>query len=337
MAVTGPSLPHRHVLLQRHPGNPILTAADWPYAVNAAFNPGATRLETGETLLLVRVEDMRGISHLSAARSADGVTGWRIAPEPTLMPDPINWPQEVWGVEDPRITFLPEYGEYAVTYTAYGSGGPGVALAFTKDFRSFRRVGMLLSPEDKDAALFPRRFDGRWAMIHRPSAASRPAHMWLSFSPDLKHWGDMQVLMPARAGAWWDANKIGLAGPPVETERGWLIFYHGVKDTAAGSIYRLGLALLDLEDPRKVLLRGDEWVFGPLEPYERTGDVADVVFPCGGVLGDDGDTLRLYYGAADTAVCLATCSVRELLDWLQDHGRPQVGLMGMGTVQPPPM
>jgi predicted GH43/DUF377 family glycosyl hydrolase len=105
----------------------------------------------------------------------------------------------------------------------------------------------------------------------------------------------------------------------METDRGWLVLYHGVRTTASGSIYRLGAALLAPEDPSKVIMRGDEWIFGPEEDYERSGDVADVVFPCGMVLGEDGDTLRMYYGAADTCMGVATGSLDELLQWLEDH------------------
>jgi len=312
-------------LFTRSEANPILTADDWPYPAHSVFNSGAAHLPNGETLVLVRAEDRRGISHLCAARSADGVTNWRIDPEPTLMPDPANHPEEIWGVEDPRITWLPEREEYAVSYTCYSRGGPGVALALTKDFREFNRLGMILSPDDKDAAVLPRRFDGRWAIIHRPSSPDRAAHVWLSFSPDLMHWGSSMVLMEARQGAWWDASKIGLSTAPIETERGWFFLYHGVRVTAAGSLYRLGAALLDLEDPRRVLLRSDEWIFGPAETYERMGDVPDVVFPCGWTLQEDGDTLYLYYGAADTTVCLATASLSRLLEWLESHGRPGNG------------
>jgi predicted GH43/DUF377 family glycosyl hydrolase len=323
--------PIGRALFKRSELNPILRADDWPYPVNAVFNAGAVRLQSGETLLLARVEDMRGLSHLCASRSDDGVTNWRIDPAPTLVPKPANHPEEIWGIEDPRITFVPELEEYAVLFTAYSRSGPGVSLALTRDFQTFERKGMIQPPEDKDAALFPRRFGGRWALIHRPGAPSRPADIWLSFSPDLKHWGDFQTLMQARQGAWWDANKIGLSVPPIETAEGWLILYHGVKVTAAGSLYRVGLALLALDDPRKVLLRGDEWVFGPAESYEKGGDVADVVFPCGSTVADDGDTLRLYYGAADTCICLATASLKELLGWLRERGRtppPQAALTG---------
>jgi len=147
-------------LFHRYEGNPILTAEMWPYPANSVFNAGATRLASGETLLLVRVEDRRGISHLTAARSADGISNWQIDPEPTLLPDPQNYPEEVWGIEDPRITWVPELESFVIAYTSYSTSGPLVSLARTVDFRSFERLGAVMPPEDKDAALFPRASTG---------------------------------------------------------------------------------------------------------------------------------------------------------------------------------
>lgn len=305
-------------LFRRHKRNPILTTADWPYPAHSVFNPAATMLQDGAILLLCRVEDRRGHSHLCAARSANGVDDWKIDPQPTLLPDPEHFSEELWGIEDPRITYLPELSRYAVVYTVFTHDGPGVALALTEDFHHFERYGVIMSPEDKDAALLPHRIGGLWALIHRPVSAP-VAHMWLSYSFDLRHWGDHKLILEARSGAWWDADKIGLSTPPIETPQGWLVIYHGVKRNAAGSIYRIGLALFDLDKPEHCLKRSDEWVFGPEEPYERHGDVDNVVFPCGYTIAPDGDTLHLYYGAADTCIALATGSVRAMLDWLEQR------------------
>jgi predicted GH43/DUF377 family glycosyl hydrolase len=310
---------HYPELFRRHKLNPILTAADWPYPVHSVFNPAATLFPDGTTLLLCRVEDRRGHSHLCVARSANGVDEWHIEPEASLWPDPANYPEELWGVEDPRITYVPELNQYAVAFTAFTRDGPGVALAMTADFRSYERYGLIMPPEDKDAALLPHRIGGHWALIHRPVSAPR-AHMWISYSADLRHWGSHKVMLEARRGGWWDANKIGLSPPPIETPYGWLVIYHGVRTTAAGAIYRLGLALFDLEVPERLIKRSDEWIFGPEMPYELQGDVGNVVFPCGYTVGPDGDTIHLYYGAADTTIALATGSVRELLDWLETNG-----------------
>lgn len=307
-------------LFQRFDGNPIITPADFPLTVNAVFNPGATEFE-GRTLLLMRVEHRTGLSSLAVATSDDGLTGWQIDPLRGLQPDP-GLEEERWGIEDPRITRIDDL--YYVVYVGYSAYGPLVCLATTRDFMHWERFGVLQPPEDKDAALFPQTFDGRWALLHRPvpSFGGMGAHVWLSYSPDLRYWGQGRVLLPARRGGWWDANKVGLSPPPLLTMEGWLVCYHGVRVTASGSIYRLGLALLDRDDPAKVLARGNEWVFGPQAPYEQSGDVPYVVFPCGWILRDDGDTLHLYYGAADSVVCAATASLKQLLSHLVEHPIP---------------
>jgi len=309
------------ILFHRNEANPILTAADWPYPVHSVFNPGATLLKDGTTLILCRVEDRRGHSHLCAARSVNGVDGWIIDEEPTLYPDPDNYPEEIWGIEDPRITFIEELGKYAIVYTAFSKGGPSVALAMTEDFQRFERYGVIMQPDDKDAALLPRRINGRFALVHRP-ANHFSAHIWIIFSPDLCNWGTHKLLLKARKGAWWDANKIGLSPPLIETSRGWLMIYHGVRITASGALYRLGLALFSIEERSRCLLRGDSWIFGPETAYELHGDVDNVTFPCGYTIGSDGDTISLYYGTADTSIALATGSLRILLDWLDQHGFP---------------
>jgi predicted GH43/DUF377 family glycosyl hydrolase len=304
-------------LFVRSRANPIITAADVTYPANTVFNPGAARAGD-ETILLVRVEDLRGISLLHVARSRDGETDWQFDPEPLLVPDVDRDPEETWGCEDPRLTWLPEREEWAIAYTAYSRRGPLVSLATTRDFRTVTRLGPVMPPEDKDAALFPRRVGGRWAMIHRPSPLRGGAHMWISYSPDLRHWGDHKLLIEARDGAWWDAGKIGLGPPPLETPEGWLVMYHGVRVTSDGPIYRMGLALLDLEDPGILLRRLDEWVFAPEASYEITGDVGRVVFPCGWVHDEAADRLSIYYGGADTVIGLATARFSDVMARLRE-------------------
>jgi beta-1,4-mannooligosaccharide/beta-1,4-mannosyl-N-acetylglucosamine phosphorylase len=303
-------------LFKRYKNNPILTPDMWPYKVNSVFNAGATIYEN-KVLLLVRVEDMRGFSHLSKAVSDDGFTNWKIDRHPTMSPKTVDFPEEKYGIEDPRIVKLENENSYVIVYTSFSESGPLVSLATTEDFKTFRRYGVIMPPDDKDASLFPRQFKGRWILIHRPSPTNYllGANIWMSYSPDLKHWGDSSILLPARRGSWWDAYKVGLGPQPIETSEGWLIIYHGVKTTAAGSLYRLGMALLDLDDPSKVIKRCDEWIFGPNEMYERVGDVPDVTFPCGVVVR--GDELLMYYGASDTTMAVATASIKELLNYLK--------------------
>lgn len=304
-------------LFRRHDANPLLTAADWPYPAHTVFNAGACQL-AGETILLVRVEDRRGHSHLSVARSSDGLSKWRIDSKPSFAADPRHHPEEAWGVEDPRVTWVEDRQTFVIAYTAYSHGGPLVSLAETKDFSDFARLGPVMPPEDKDAAVFPRRFGDYYAMIHRPVPSGRfGAHIWICFSPDLIHWGNHRVLLHARRGAWWDANKIGLSCPPLATSDGWLILYHGVRDTAGGCLYRLGLALLEMENPSRVIRRSDEWVLAPETPYERQGDVSGVVFPCGWILDGATGSIRLYYGGADTCLALATAQLPDVLAYLR--------------------
>ncbi len=309
------------VLFQRNEKNPILTARDWPYPIHSVFNAGATRLKDGTTLLLCRVEERSGLSHLCAARSQNGVDGWVIDQKPTLRGDPQNHSEELWGIEDPRITFVPNLDKYVVVYTAFGKGGPGVALALTDDFIHFDRYGVVMQPDDKDAALLPHKIDGNYALIHRPVTDSG-AHVFISYSPDLRNWGNHKPMLMARKGGYWDANKVGLSPPPIETPDGWLVLYHGVRQTAAGALYRLGVALCALDAPEVCLYRGEGWIFGPEASYEKTGDVANVVFPCGLTVGEDGDTVNLYYGAADTCMALAQGSIRQLLAWVKTNGSP---------------
>ena len=304
-------------MFRRSAQNPILTAADMPFPANSVFNPGATQLPDGDVVLLVRIEDRRGLSSIHVARSADGITNWLVDPEPLLQPDEtqISWQ---WGFEDARVSFVDELDRYVITCTAYGPPGPCVYLAITTDFGSIEQGSIVIPPEDKNAALFPRRVNGQWLLLHRPVVAtSGAADIWMSRSPDdLESWRHPQQVMTRRPGGWWDAARIGIGPPPIETSEGWLLIYHGVRSTMSGAIYRVGGALLDLDEPWVVRQRCDHWLLSPTEPYERTGDVGNVVFPCGAVHRPDDDRLDIYYGGADTVVCHASASISELVDHL---------------------
>jgi predicted GH43/DUF377 family glycosyl hydrolase len=302
-------------LFTRAAENPVLTAGDWPYQMNSVFNPSAA-LYNDETILLCRVEDRRGISHLTVARSADGRTNWRVDPKPLIADDPTDT-TSCWGAEDARITYIEELGGYVIAYTTYGPGGPCVALAVTDDFQRVESFGVIMPPEDKNASLFPRRIHDHFVLFHRPvSVMSARADVWLSRSKDLRSWTTPESVMQSRTGAWWDASRIGMGPPPLETAAGWLVVYHGVKEMVATSIYRVGMVLLDLDDPTKVLRRTPSWLLGPDASYERTGDVPNVVFPTGLVHDLASDELRLYYGAADSCIALATANRAEVLDYM---------------------
>jgi predicted GH43/DUF377 family glycosyl hydrolase len=308
-------------LFTRYRGNPLLTPERWPYAVNAVFNAGAT--EVGDhTVLLCRVEDRRGISHLTVARSRDGISNWLVDEHPLIEPEP-DASYEEWGVEDPRITWVEELEKWVILFTSYGPGGPGLSMATTEDFRTAERLGMVRAPEDKNGALLPHKINGEFILFHRPvTALTHRADIWISRSADLHSWSAPEQVMAARPGGWWDSARIGIGPPPIETSEGWLLIYHGVRQTVAGSLYRAGLALLDLEDPTKVLRRCSEWVLGSRERYELMGDVPGVVFPCGVIVKRETDEVRLYYGAADSCVALATARLSDVLSYVREHGTP---------------
>ena len=300
-------------LFRRHPENPILSATDWPYPVNAVFNPGAA-VVAGETVLLARVEALTGISHLTVARSANGIDNWSVAAEPLLAPTE-GIESEQWGFEDARAVWAEGLGRWVITCTSYGPAGPAVYLATTTDFRAVERQGIVRQPEDKNAALLPEKIGGKWILFHRPMTAfgGSRGEILLSRSVDLHDWSAPERVLQPRRGAWWDSARIGIGPPPLRTEQGWLVIYHGVKETPAGSIYRVGLALVDLEEPTRVLGRASDWVLAPQAPYERQGDVPNTVFPCGVIHAPESGEVRLYYGAADTSICLATAHIDELL------------------------
>ncbi len=306
-----------HELFTRHEANPIIKPSDLPYPCDCVCNPAAY-LVNDEVLLLLRVIDQEGSSHITVARSQDGITNWRIDTTPLLHPADRNLPYEVYGCEDPRLVYLEDRSEYIITYTGYSPMGAGICLATTQDFQSVERYGLVIAPNNKDAALFPRRIGGRYWMLHRPTLGSLE-HIWLIESEDLCYWGKPWCIIEERGGPWWDGEKVGCGPPPIETADGWLVIFHGVKQTSHGPIYRAGLALLDLDDPRKVIRRLPRWVFGPKEPYESTGFIPGVIFPTGTVI--KGDELYMYYGAADTRIALATTKIQTLLDALRDEGK----------------
>ncbi|GAB2475864.1 glycosidase [Luteococcus sediminum] len=297
-------------LLVRSAHNPILVASQWPYRVNAVMNAGAV-VHEGQTVLVCRVEDRRGFSHLAVARSDDGTTGWQVDPEPLLEGGDAG---AEWGVEDPRVTWVDELDAFVITHTIYGPTGARVALSRTTDFRSAERIAVVGSSDDKNAVLFPRRIGGRFVMFTRPARADEKPSVWAQYSDDLQTWEQGDRVMAPREGNWWDSLRIGAGAPPLETEHGWLMFYHGVRRAVSGDLYRAGAVLLDLDDPTVVTHRCEEWLLSAQEPYEVTGDVPGVVFPCG--LTVHGDELRLYYGAADTCLGVAHGRLSAVVDRL---------------------
>ncbi len=287
--------------LQRYPHNPILL----PNPVHAwealnVFN-AAVVYHNGLFHMLYRAQGLDYVSHIGYAVSEDGFH-WSRLDRPVLSP---REPWEARGVEDPRITHLD--GVFYMTYTGYSARGTRAAMARSTNLITWERMGIILPNENnKDHTLFPEKVNGRYALLHR-----RPPDIWLAYSDDLVHWTDHRIIMRPRPGTW-EHLKIGAGGPPIKTPVGWLIVYHAVD---ARHVYRLGAALLDLEDPSLVRHRSPEPILEPEETWEVKGDVPNVVFACANVVVDG--TLYVYYGGADRVMAVATCPLDDLLAYLQ--------------------
>lgn len=248
---------------------------------------------------------LRYISYLRLARSRDGKR-FTIDDEPFLFPGNAL---ESYGVEDPRITEID--GTYYITYSSVSPYGVGVGLARTRDFVTVERLGIVFPPENKDVVLFPERIGGAYYALHRPVPKGMgDPEIWIGKSPDLIHWGDHRPLLGIRPGKW-DSLRIGGGAVPIRTPRGWLELYHAADDK---NRYCMGAVLLDLADPTQVIARSEDPIFEPETEYETQGYFGNVVFSCGVLL--EGDTLQMYYGAADTSMAYAEMSLREVLDSL---------------------
>ncbi len=302
-------------LFDRHPSGPILQAKDIPLPCQAVCNPAAC-IVGGETLLLLRVVGPDNQSNLLVARSRDGVSDWRFDPQPLLGPmtDPAWY--EALGAEDPRIVFLPERGEYVITYVGNSRFGAGVCIATTRDFRTAERLGLVIHPYNKDAALFPRRINSRYYLLHRPTAGPLE-NIWMAQSDNLRAWDSPQCVLEEDDQPGWDSGKVGAGPPPIETPQGWLLLFHGVQQQENGWLYRMGLALLDLDNPGKVIARCPSWVFEPRAPYEMIPNKPGIIFPTGAIVRDD--IVHLYYGAADSSVALATAPLPRLMEALEQY------------------
>jgi predicted GH43/DUF377 family glycosyl hydrolase len=305
-------------IVKRFQGTPILAKDDVPYPVVTVHNAGMVKHD-GRYVMLFRSHQRNGRSILGLADSDDGFH-FQVRPEPFLLPatEGIFAAYEEYGVEDPRICFME--GRYLITYSAYSRHGVRIGLAQTEDFQSVRRISLITEADYRNVVLFPRRFNGRYARLDRPHSEISPWSIWISYSPDLLHWGDSQVVMrPVQYH--WDEMKIGPGATPFATEHGWLHIYHGVFPTMDGCIYRLGVALHALDDPAKILGVSDEWILQPEDPWEVTGYVHNVVFTCGAIPEEDG-TAKIYWGGADTVMCVGTARISDLVDLCLTKSRP---------------
>jgi len=287
--------------LKRYQGNPILKPkVENEWESRLVFNPAAI-YHNGLFHLFYRAMGVDNISRIGYAVSSDGFNFSRLD-KPVFVPEGRL---ETGGCEDPRVVRLED--KFYMTYTAYSQVGVRVALASTVNFISWERLGVILPEIDnKDAVLFPEKIEGKYVMFHRPMD-ERPLSIWIAYSDDLIDWNGHKKVMTPKAGNW-DGVTIGASCPPLKTEKGWLLIYHGVDEDG---VYRLGVALFDLKDPSRLLYRYPEPILEPQEDYELRGEVHQVVFGCG--ICEVESSYFIYYGAADRVICVATIKKEELM------------------------
>jgi len=291
----------------RNKKNPILSRKDFPSNYLYILNPGAIKYNDTYYLLL-RIADSQKISHFALATSKDGIN-FEVAKSPVLSPE---IPEESKGIEDPRITKI--NNKFYITYTAYSEKGAAVGLLETTDFKNFKRLGIIFPPDNKDVVILPEKINGKYFAYHRPmSEMGKPFSIWTSTSPDLIHWGEHKPVLSPELNSW-NSDRIGAGAVPIKTSEGWLHIYHGVSN----NVYRLGVALFDLKDPSKLVRKSENYILAPEKDYEKNGWISNVVFTCGAIVEDNGE-VKIYYGAADSSVCLATLQISDLIEFAEKY------------------
>ncbi len=251
------------------------------------------------------------LSHLRLVCSEDGI---HFKEPQAYAPIFGKGPQETFGIEDCRVTFLEQ--AYHLTYTKVSAVGVGVGYMVTRNWKQFERCGMIFPPHNKDCAIFGERINNRYYALHRPSSPELGGnYIWISQSNDLLHWGDHKCIAVTRE-SYWDSARIGAGAAPIRTDEGWLEIYHGANGE---NRYGLGALLLDLNDPSIVLSRSEEPIMEPTEEYERNGFFGNVIFTNGQLV--DGDTITIYYGASDEVICMAEFSIERILASLKNSGK----------------
>jgi len=318
----GPDLPHipweerpadRHEVVWRSERNPIITRAAVPDA-NSIFNSAVVPFGDGYAGVF-RCDNTARRMQLHAGRSRDGIE-WEIEPQRIRFScDDAEIGHFVYGY-DPRVCWLED--RYYVTW-CNGYHGPTIGIGYTYDFQTFHQMENAFLPYNRNGVLFPRRVGGKYAMLSRPSdTAHTPfGDIFYSASPDMMHWGQHRHVMAPAGG--WQATKVGAGPTPIETSEGWLLIYHGVLTSCNGFVYSFGAALLDLEEPWKVISRTRPYLLNPRETYECVGDVPNVAFPCAALHDPPTGRLAIYYGGADTVTCLAYARADELIDFMRDN------------------
>lgn len=304
-------------VLWRYTENPIVDRSAVPNA-NSIFNSAVVHYKDGFAGVF-RCDNRAVQMNIFVGFSKCGIH-WNLHPKPIQM-QAGNTNMIVSDYKyDPRLTFIED--RYWLTW-CNGYHGPTIGIAYTFDFEKFFQCENAFLPFNRNGVLFPQKIKGRYAMLSRPSDNGHTAFgdIYLSYSPDMKYWGEHRCVMkvaPFEKSAW-QSTKIGAGAVPILTKEGWLLIYHGVIHTCNGFRYAMGTAILDREDPCKVLYRSQPYLLNPAMPYELAGDVPNVVFPCAALHDIQKDQLAIYYGAADTVVGLAFGKLSEIIDFTKNN------------------
>ncbi|MEM2972138.1 MAG: glycoside hydrolase family 130 protein [Candidatus Bathyarchaeia archaeon] len=298
-------------IVKRYKGNPILTAKDMPYECSGIYNSGVVKFD-GKYLMLCRVESIDISNYFIPAISEDGYH-FKVRKEPIRLPKDEEFKKYTnQMIYDPRITEID--GVYYVLFAAHSSYGVRIGMLKTTDFEEFEFVDFISEPDNRNGVLFPEKINGLYVRLDRPLLQNDHGDMWVSYSPDLIFWGKSKcVLVHGQHGGWfW--KKVGAGVVPIKTKKGWLEIWHGVHVMAGYQyVYHLGVMLLDLNNPSKIVACAKAPILSPREPYERIGLTHNVVFTSGAILEEDGE-VKIYYGGADTVQCVATAQLDDLID-----------------------
>lgn len=302
--------------VQRHPGNPVIRADDMPFPAQCVFNSGAA-LYNDRIYMVLSAWSAEWVPQFLVAHSEDGID-FQVEPHNVIVP-PAEYPYSPHdGIFDTRIT--PIDGSYLITYNTYGPGAGGrIRLARTNDFDTFEDMGFITGADHRNCVLFPAQINGQYVRLERPNGEADMGTIFVSYSPDLIYWGNTKLLLQ-KGTRYWESHKIGAGAPPVKTDRGWLVIYHGCREHMNGIMYNAGCMLLDLNDPSRIIGKMRQCLMWPTEPYELTGNVPGVVFPTAAVPHGQPDELKIYYGAADTAIGLARARISQLVDRCLEDG-----------------
>jgi beta-1,4-mannooligosaccharide/beta-1,4-mannosyl-N-acetylglucosamine phosphorylase len=299
----------------RYSANPIIPRNLLPTS-NSIFNSAVVPFQ-GAYAGVFRCDNRAREMNVHAGRSADGIT-WQLEPEPIrwIFDNPeVPAPEYLY---DPRVVWLED--RYYIIW-CNGMHGPTIGLGYTFDFKEFHFMDNALLPYNRNGVLFPRKINGKYMMLNRPSDNGHTpfGDIFLSQSPDLIHWGEHRFVMGRKGG--WQSTKVGAGPTPIETPEGWLLFYHGVLTSCNGFVYSFGAALLDLEKPWKVLYRTAPYLLSPQTYYECVGDVPNVAFPCAALYDQPTGRIAIYYGGADTVTALAFARRDEVIAYVKANSQ----------------